>query len=554
MTAPVHRWGDASTYYMQMQSISNDFDIQYQSKDINRVFENKLDDIPSGMYLIKNEEGNYYYGKEFSYALFAAPFYKLLGNNGILFFNGLMLLIMILMGYLYLRDENGDKVALGVSVSYFILSTAFVYIFWITAEIYNMFLIMASLFFWERYFKNNNSKYLFIASFIFGLAFIAKLPNIFIFLPLLFYELYKKRFNNFFIMLLIFLIPVIAIYGYFFLNTGSISFYGGNRLYYLQNFPFVNGYDSINEAGEPAFSVSQDDRMDALISRDDIKVIPYNLFYYIFGKCAGMFWYYPFTLFALFSVFTTYSHYSRLSLRSKTRSNTNISYVSSNADKILILAGIILYIVFFCAVIGNNYLGGQHGLGNRYFYVYPAFIFLIQKIELKKAITVIFISILTLNPIILDPIGNSISPFKHETSFPYPHFPIEYTQLDNLPFWNYSQTIDDFTVYRLDDESKYSGDAFIVNGSTDMMIRSENKIETLILSLSSKNAKIDASINFGNTKQPLKVNNDNVKAVILKVEGIKPVYMNKRYCIYTMSISSPDELNVTLKNESSINT
>ena len=90
MTAPVHRWGDASTYYMQIQSISNDLDIQYQSQDINRVVENKLDDIPAGMYLIKNEEGKYYYGKEFSYALFAAPFYKLLGNNGILFFNGLM--------------------------------------------------------------------------------------------------------------------------------------------------------------------------------------------------------------------------------------------------------------------------------------------------------------------------------------------------------------------------------------------------------------------------------------------------------------------------------
>jgi hypothetical protein len=489
-----------------------------------------------------------YYGKEFSYALFAAPFYKLLGNNGILFFNGLMLLIMILLGYLYLRDENEDKVALGVSVSYFILSTAFVYIFWVTAEIYNMFLIMASLFFWERYFKNNNSKYLFIASFIFGLAFAAKVPNIFIFLPLLFYELYHKRFNNSFIMLIIFLIPVIAIYGYFFLNTGSMSFYGGNRLYYQHDFPFVNGYDSINEAGGPAFSVSQEGRTDALINRDNIKVVPYNLFYYIFGKCAGMFWYYPFTLFALFSVFTTYSHYSRLSLKSETRSNTNISYVSSNVDKILILAGILLYIVFFCAVIGNNYLGGQYALGNRYFYVYPAFIYLIQKIDLKKAITVIFIATLTLNPIILDPIGNSINLFKHDASSPYSHFPIEYTQLDNLPFYNYSHKVDDFVVYRLDDESQYSGDALIVNGSTDLILRSENKIETLILSLSSKNAKINANINFGNTKQPLKVNNDNVKTAILKVEGIKPVYMDKRYCIYTMSISSPGELNVTLKN------
>src|SRR5665647_3941839 len=128
-----------------------------------------------------------------------------------------------------------------------------------------MFLIMASLFFWERYFKNNNSKYLFIASFIFGIAFVAKVPNIFMFLPLLFYELYRKRFNNSFLMLFVFLIPVIAIYGYFFISTGNISFYGGNRLYYTQHFPFVTGYNSINETGEPAFTLSED-RIDALFN------------------------------------------------------------------------------------------------------------------------------------------------------------------------------------------------------------------------------------------------------------------------------------------------
>lgn len=553
MTAPVHRWGDSSTYYMQIQSISNDFDIQYKSEDIQRVLENKFDDLPSGMYLIKDEEGRYYYGKEFSYALFTAPFYKLLGNNGILFFNGLMFFIMILMGYLYLRNENKDTVALAVSVSYFILSTTFVYIFWIHAEIYNMFLIMTSLFFWERYFKNSNPKYLFIASFIFGLAFVAKVPNIFMFLPMLFYELYRKRFNTSFLMLFVFLIPVIAVYGYFFLNTGSISFYGGNRLYYLQHFPFVNGYDSINEAGKAAFSVSEDGRMDALINRDSIKVIPYNLFYYIFGRFTGMFWYYPFTLLALLSIFTAYFHYSGLPSASKTKSKITI-YISSNVDKILILAGILLYIVFFCSVIGNNYLGGSHAVGNRYFYVYPAFIYLIQKMDLKKVITVILIAILTLNPIILDPIGNSAIPAKHQTSFAYSHFPIEYTQVDNLPFWNYSNKIDNFVVYRLDDKSKYSRGAFVVNGSSDMIIKSENKIETLILSLSSKDAKIDACINFGNTKQPLKIMNDNVKSVILEVKGIKPVYTDKKYCIYTMSISAPNGVNITLKNGTSINT
>lgn len=549
MISPVHRWGDSSTYYMQIQSISKDFDIQYKLEDIERAFENKFDDLPAGMYLIKNEEGRYYYGKEFTYALFAAPFYRLLGNNGILFFNGFMFLIMILMGYLYLRNENEDKVALGISVSYFILSTAFVYVFWIHAEIYNMFLIMTSLFFWERYFKNNNSKNLFIASFTFGLSFIAKLPNIFLFFPLLFYELYRRRFNNSFTMLFIFLIPVIATYGYFFLNTGSMSFYGGDRLYYVDTFPFVGGYDSINEAGIPAFSVSQD-RIDALINKDNMKVIPYNLFYYVFGRFTGMFWYYPLTIFALVSTLTTCSHVARHSQKSNTKSKINL-YITQKIDKILILTGILLYIIFFCAVIGNNYLGGQHAIGNRYFYVYPAFIFLIQKINLKKAILVISIAFLTLNPVILDPIGNSFDPPDHQTSFPYSYLPIEYTQLDSLPFWKYSHVIDSATVvYRLDDKSEYSGEAFIVNGSTDMILRSENKIQELTLLLSAKDDNTEAYMNIGNEKSYLELEKNDIRTVTLR--DIKPAYMDKRYYVYKIRISSPDELNVILKVENDI--
>ncbi len=543
MAAPVHRWGDASTYYMQIQSISNDFDIQYQSKDIERALETQFDDFPSGLFLIKTEEGNYYYGKEFSYALFASPFYKILGKNGILFFNGLMFFMMILMGYLYLRTENENKIALSVSVLYFTMSTAFVYIFWIHAEIYNMFLIMASLFLWERYFKNKNPKYLFIASFVFGLAFVAKVPNILLFIPMLFYELHNKRFKNSFMMLFIFMLPVITIYGYFFLNTGSLSFYGGDRLYYIHSYPFVEGYDNINEAGKPAFSVSEN-RLDALMNEDNLKVIPYNLFYYIFGRFTGMFWYYPFTLFALISVFTSLSNDSKAS----PKSNFN-NYISSNADKILIFTGIILYIVFFCTIIGNNYLGGQHAVGNRYFYIYPAFIYLIRKIDLKNVLLVISIAVLTLNPIILDPIGNSINPSSHQTSIPYSYLPLEYTQLNNLPFWYNSHKIDDMLVYRLDDKSKESGGAFTVSGSADMVLKSKNEIETLLVILNSKNSDMDAHISVGSSKNSIDLNKNEISALAIK--DLKPAYVDKRYFVYAIRTSSPNDLVITLKDVSS---
>jgi len=93
----MHRWGDTSTYYMQIQSISDDFDIQYSASDIQRVVQNRFDDLPAGLFLIKTQSGNYFYGKEFSYALINVPLYKILGDPGILVTNSLMFFLMIVM-------------------------------------------------------------------------------------------------------------------------------------------------------------------------------------------------------------------------------------------------------------------------------------------------------------------------------------------------------------------------------------------------------------------------------------------------------------------------
>jgi hypothetical protein len=132
---------------MQISSIVEDKDIQYQQIDLQRALDTSFDDLPAGVFLIRTAAGTYYFGKEFSYALFAAPFFKFLGIQGILIFNALMFWSMILMGFLYLRTKgNSDIVALGTSSLFFIVSTAFVYIFWVHSEIYIMFLLTLGLF------------------------------------------------------------------------------------------------------------------------------------------------------------------------------------------------------------------------------------------------------------------------------------------------------------------------------------------------------------------------------------------------------------------------
>ncbi|RQD80423.1 hypothetical protein D5R95_08780, partial [Methanosalsum natronophilum] len=536
-TAPVHRWGDSSTYYMQISSISEDYDIEYRPEDIQRAINNKFDDLPAGLYMIKTDDGRYYYGKEYSYALFAAPLYSLLGVNGILVFNAFLFWLMILMGYLHLRRTNTDLIALCLSSAFFLISTAFVYIFWIHPEVYNMFLITAGIFFWLTYRHKKDYRFLYISLLIIGIATVAKLPNCLIFMPIVCYELiihfnkyrsnsrYKKiiagdprKFGLKYILLfgILVLLPVILFYGFFYINTDAKTFYGGDRLYYVSDYPFVDGYDSVNEPGKPAFSVEEGRLSALIIDLDNANKIFYNIFYYFFGRFTGMIWYYPFALFALLSLLIGF-----VRLLDKPFNFNNLSDILiTDKEKYLLLLGIILNIAFFIVIIGNNYLGGMHAVGNRYFYVYPAFIFLLGFVDPKKLLALSLIALVFITPVFTDPINVSATPLTLAYSFPQKFAPIEYSQMNNLPFWGKIWSFDEALVIQIDDHSSYyQGMMSVSDGTAEFLIRPRVDPNTIGLMVYS-------------------YYDDTSHVSIMPFSDMEPAYQDNMYSIYKVSISS----------------
>jgi len=144
------------------------------------------------------------------------------------------------------------------------------------------------------------------------------------------------------------------------------------------------------------------------------------------------------------------------------------------------LCGILLNIAFFVILIGNNYLGGQHAVGNRYFYIYPTFLFLIGTINLKKFVPFLIIALVLVGPVISNPIQSSDSPDIHTYKFPYQYAPIEYSQLNNVPFWFHSHAFDEALVYRIDDQSLYYKDGFLVHNRTaEFLIRPRGNINDI---------------------------------------------------------------------------
>lgn len=531
-TTPLLRCGDTSAYYMQISSISEDFDIEYRSEDIQRTLDNRFGDLPAGLILMKTDEDRYFYSKEYSYALFAAPFYSFFGNQGIILFNMLLFWLMIFIGYLYLRRTNADLIALGMSTAFFLISTTFVYTFWIHAEVYNMFLICAGIFSWLMYRESKNYKILMISALIFGIATVAKLPNLLVFAPIVCYEIFNLEKKHALLMLTLILLPIVAFYSFFYLSTGVMTFYGGDRFYYISNYPFNNGYDAEREAGYPANSMNAERLTIMLTDIENIKIIPYNIFYFFFGRFTGMVWYYPFTVFAIIPLM--------LSLANGSAKSSKFSilrdHILKNKEKYLILLGIILSILMYAVIFRSNYLGGQHAIGNRYFYIYPAFLFLIGYVDLKKVLAFTAVAALVLAPVIADPISTTISPQETTFHFPYKYLPIEYSQLDNLPIWQNQIKYAEYKLYGLDTNFKHRDDMLIVTGHSEFLIRSSRQIDTFRYLLSSGVDENRVEVVLGDKSESRILGKENVDVILFS--AIQPAYHDNRYYLYKLIVES----------------
>jgi len=193
-----YRIGDSSEYMMATESIIYDHDLVYdKAVDLKRTLERKpvTFDTPAGLHLIKDtRDGKVRFGlHSFYYPLSAAPFYlafsvfgKPFSYFGFYFFNALMFFGSILMGFLYLRDKNGDTCAIITSALFFLLSASMTYVLWIHSEMLMLFLVTAYLFFWHK------EKYILSALFI-GFAAGVKLPILALLLPFWYELIFSKR-------------------------------------------------------------------------------------------------------------------------------------------------------------------------------------------------------------------------------------------------------------------------------------------------------------------------------------------------------------------------
>lgn len=424
-----HRRGffsDESSYFSITQSLAYDLDIKYKREDIVRIKE-YFPGGPTGLYLKKKKgtEDHITYAKPFMYPLFAAPFFRLFGPNGILLFNGLMLYLSILMGYMLLKKYYPPNQSLSFILIFIFSSVTWIYVWWMTSDLFNFFTLFTALFFFFYPFKN---KRLFYISGIFFTAFVMSKPTNLAPVGILFLILlYRKEWKKFLLLSLICLILVSGAVIFYYQQTGELSpklYYGGDRTAFFQEYPFEKPEYKFVSHGK----TSMDDYVERMYITPGIAVL--NIFYYFFGRFTGMFIYF-FPAFFLLVLFF---------------------YRKKVPEDWFVLAAAVSSILIACILFAaDSYFGGSGSLGNRYFLnIFPFFFFLgFRNRTFKYSVIPVIAAAVFLAPTFMDGLFHSYRPRMTGIEFPVNWFPVEKTQFMHLP------TNENPRAYNLDVGGKY---------------------------------------------------------------------------------------------------
>ncbi len=418
-------FADQAIYYSMTQSLARDGDIEYEKKDLIRYYE-VFPSGPLGIFLKKGKDGKLFYAKSFAYSLFAAPFMRVFGVNGAFVFHAFLLLLLLLMGQAYFSRSNSPPLSLLIVLTFLFASVACVYYLWISPDFFNLFLVFTILFLWLYKHKTRESddqdkrpgkltSFLlsdwadYCAGFLVGLAVFSKPPNIVLLGPVILNSLLNKKFLKSFFILLAFLIASGIFWGSNYLITGDWNYMGGERKSFYFNYPFEKSditFDSIRTVEMTSDSYAQKHLLPA-------KFIPYNLFYYFFGRFTGVAWYFFPALLFLILFFIE----------------------KKKLVQWLILMALFAEIMVYIVLMPDNYAGGGGALANRYFLnIYPLFLFLpLAKRRAKDLAWSWIVAAIFISPILISPSFHSHYPSTHAKKLPFKALPVEMTLVNNLP-------------------------------------------------------------------------------------------------------------------------
>jgi hypothetical protein len=431
---PMTLKADEPAYYLMARSLAEDGDLRCDTGDLARLFEEYPYLATFNLILMTDDGWNtVFFGKPYIYSLFAAPLAGVFGANGLVAFNMLLLMGMVWMGTVYLGRFNSSPVAATYAVGFFVLSTAFAYVFWLHPEIFNMAAVAASMFLifhefdeapavgrWSRWVSRVFSPDLrpawsgaMLALAVYNKPMLAAMA-----LPSLVVLIERRNFRRVVIWVVAAGVGLGLVAGLAIALTGHGSAYLGVERMGVQVFdPEVMPVQPVSRPVAAAAPTTNSWTWLARIPEIDWEMLVKDMGYFLVGRHTGLLPYMPFAVLSTL-LFLIYGRRSLI--------------------RWLTLLSLALVALFFLIWIPFNWHGGGGFVGNRYFVnVYPGFLFLVTRIR-PSWLTVVGFGLggMLVGPLLFTPFGAPVPEptlQAHVRNPPLRSFPLELNFRKKLP-------------------------------------------------------------------------------------------------------------------------
>ena len=508
---------DEPAYFAAALSLVYDGDLVCDRGDLRRLFD-RYPLLPVENLILMSDDGwqTARFGKPYLYSLLVAPAAALFGDRGVVAFNMVLVLGLVVIGFRTLRHHNDDGLAALFSAAFFFLGPAFVYAFWLQPEVLNMFGIAACLYLgcvpppagatgangrwraaWLSWGRTAAS-----ASAL-ALAVYHKPMFALLGVPVLWSLGRCRGWRQVAAWCAAAVGSMAAIAGLSILLSGSPSAYLGSARAGVK----IEDPERLEQTLAPLVSMSQH-----AMAEDEIPLASFgwliripelfpallkvNLGYFLWGRHTGFLLYMPFAALAIL-----------LFLINDRRS----------MERWLVLGSSFAIGVFFLIWIHYNWHGGSGFVGNRYFAsVYPAFLFLVTRVRPAWSVVAgAIVAGLFTGPMLFTPYGAPVPDSTlqaHARGAAFEVFPTELSIRGKVP--GYETTTVAGVAFRarqdlVEDPSPGSG-ALWVRGAatTEIWALSAEPLDSLLFEVYSPAADNEVTVRLGREKKKLAFGGD----------------------------------------------
>jgi hypothetical protein len=424
---------DEATYYLMGHSLVKDFDLEYRREDVQRT-RMEFSQGPSGVFLKRGttiggapdpDQSRLFFGKSFTYPLFAAPFVAVFGTKGFYVFNAALLAMAFFCAYMFLSARAPVIVSLILAGGFLFPTVVPVYWAWISPELFNCVLGLVAYFCWLYKFvappaSSPRTAWLrgpasdVTAAIIIGILTFSKPTSALLGAPIGLWLLWRGEWRRAGAVAAAFALSAAVLFGANTAISGHWNYQGGARRSTCHGaYPFEVAGQGIEICSDRDTSEA---RTHVWFDREMFwSNFPANLKYFVIGRYGGVVaYFFPFVFAVIVFVMTGRRR---------------------EPWQWLVLASVLAQALVFLITQPYTYFGGGGSVGNRYFMAaYGIAVFLLPPMRsLAASLVPWIVGGVFMTPLVLSPFDTSVRPGDRAFSGPLRRLPVELTNYNDLP-------------------------------------------------------------------------------------------------------------------------